>query len=55
MKRNSSGSALLQKTEIQAFGTVESRPIALDQKVRATSATSLNQILADTMSLGDLL
>jgi starvation-inducible DNA-binding protein len=42
------------KTEIQAFGTVVNRPISLDHKVRLTSANTLNQILADTMTLRDM-
>lgn len=41
-------------TEIQKYGTVISRPISLDHKVRLTSAASLNQILADTMTLRDM-
>jgi starvation-inducible DNA-binding protein len=40
--------------ETQQFGTVVNRPISLDQKVRATSADRLNQILADTMTLRDM-
>jgi starvation-inducible DNA-binding protein len=43
-----------QATEIQAYGTVASRPISLDHKVRLSSANTLNQILADTMALRDL-
>ena len=43
-----------QLTEIQNYGTVANRPISLDHKVRLASATSLNQILADTMTLRDL-
>jgi starvation-inducible DNA-binding protein len=41
-------------TEIQKYGTVANRPISLDHKVRLASAESLNQILADTMTLRDL-
>ncbi len=43
-----------QQTEIQSYGTVASRPISLDHKVRLTSAGQLNQILADTMTLRDM-
>jgi starvation-inducible DNA-binding protein len=42
------------ETEIQKYGTVANRPISLDHKVRLASADSLNQILADTMTLRDL-
>jgi len=41
-------------TEIQKYGTVTNRPISLDHKVRLASVDSLNQILADTMTLRDL-
>ncbi len=41
-------------TIIQKYGTVISRPISLDHKVRLANAESLNQILADTMTLRDL-
>jgi starvation-inducible DNA-binding protein len=41
-------------TEIQMYGTVINRPISLDHKVRLASASALNQILADTMTLRDL-
>jgi starvation-inducible DNA-binding protein len=40
--------------EIQPFGKIARLPIALDEKVCAASAESLNQILADTMTLRDL-
>jgi starvation-inducible DNA-binding protein len=40
--------------EIQAYGTVENRPISLDHKVRLTNVTKLNQLLADTMTIRDL-
>ena len=43
-----------QDTEVQKYGTVTSRPISLDHKVRLASVDSLNQILADTMTLRDL-
>ena len=49
-KPHSNGS----ESEIQKFGTVENRPISLDNKVRKASAEQLNQILADTMTLRDL-
>jgi starvation-inducible DNA-binding protein len=45
---------LTGKTEIQEYGTVVNRPLSLDHKVRLASADSLNQILADTMTLRDL-
>jgi starvation-inducible DNA-binding protein len=41
-------------TIIQKYGTVVDRPIALDHRVRLAGAESLNQILADTMTLRDL-
>jgi starvation-inducible DNA-binding protein len=41
-------------TETQTYGTVADRPISLDHKARLASATALNQILADTMTLRDL-
>lgn len=40
--------------EIQAFGTIDKLPIALDQKACIASVELLNQILADTMTLRDL-
>jgi starvation-inducible DNA-binding protein len=40
--------------ETQRYGTVVNRAISLDQKVRATNADKLNQILADTMTLRDM-
>src|SRR6476660_6226565 len=40
--------------EIQAYGTVISMPIELDEDVRRESAINLNQVLADTISLRDL-
>jgi len=42
------------ETEIQKYGTVVNRPISLDHKVRLASVDSLNQILADTMTLRDM-
>jgi starvation-inducible DNA-binding protein len=42
------------KNQIQAYGTVVNRAISLDHKVRSASASSLNQILADTMTLRDM-
>jgi starvation-inducible DNA-binding protein len=42
------------QTEIQQYGTVANRPIALDHKVRLASVDRLNQILADTMTLRDM-
>jgi len=43
-----------QETEIQQYGTVVNRPLSLDHKVRLANVESLNQILADTMTLRDL-
>ena len=43
-----------QQTEVQQYGTVTARPISLDHKVRLASVDSLNQILADTMTLRDM-
>lgn len=40
--------------EIQPYGTLTNLPIGLDESVRAASVATLNQILADTMSLRDL-
>ena len=40
--------------QIQAFGTVVSMPIALAEKTRRESATNLNQLLADTITLRDM-
>jgi starvation-inducible DNA-binding protein len=40
--------------EIQKFGEMIRMPIGLDEKTRAASVKSLNQILADTITLRDL-
>jgi starvation-inducible DNA-binding protein len=40
--------------EIQAYGKIAKLPIALDEKVCASSAENLNQLLADTMTLRDM-
>lgn len=40
--------------EIQAFGTLVSMRIALDEDVRRESVENLNQLLADTITLRDL-
>src|ERR1700739_2362501 len=40
--------------EIQAFGSVVPMPIALAEDTRRQSADNLNQVLADTITLGDL-
>ena len=40
--------------EIQAFGTLVSMRIALDEDVRQESVDNLNQLLADTITLRDL-
>src|SRR5271165_474190 len=56
MKTNHSNKTHLtgQETEVQKYGTVVDRPLSLDHKVRLASADSLNQILADTMTLRDM-
>jgi len=55
MKNNRSGKPLTgQDTEIQKYGTVATRPLSLDNKVRLANAERLNQILADTMTLRDM-
>lgn len=43
-----------QGREIQPYGKIAKLPIALDEKVCATSAENLNQLLADTMTLRDM-
>jgi starvation-inducible DNA-binding protein len=43
-----------QPTEIQAYGTVVPRPIGLKDSVRLQSVNTLNQVLADTITLRDL-
>ncbi len=43
-----------QATELQQYGTVVNRAIALDHKVRLAGAEKLNQILADTITLRDM-
>jgi starvation-inducible DNA-binding protein len=43
-----------QAHEIQPYGKIAKLPIALDEKVCATSAENLNQLLADTMTLRDM-
>ncbi len=40
--------------EIQAYGTLRNLPIALEANARSQSVATLNQILADTMTLRDL-
>lgn len=56
MKHNSSKENHFtgRDTEIQKYGTVTNRPISLDHKIRLASVDSLNQLLADTMTLRDL-
>ncbi len=55
MKKNSSqNNHPIQDHEIQKYGTVVDRPVALDHKVRLASVDALNQILADTMTLRDM-
>jgi starvation-inducible DNA-binding protein len=43
-----------QAHQTQAFGTVVSMPIALAEKTRRASATNLNQLLADSITLRDM-
>ncbi len=40
--------------EIQPFGTLKDLPIALEGNARAQSVATLNQMLADTMTLRDM-
>ncbi len=40
--------------EIQAFGSIVAMPLALASETRRESATNLNQVLADTITLRDL-
>jgi starvation-inducible DNA-binding protein len=40
--------------EIQPYGKIAKLPIALDEKVCASSSENLNQVLADTMTLRDM-
>jgi len=56
MKQNSSPKTQLtgHEPEIQKYGTVVNRPLSLDHKARLAGADSLNQILADTMTLRDM-
>ena len=43
-----------QARQTQAFGTVVSMPIALAEDTRRASASNLNQLLADTITLRDM-
>ncbi|MEI9973941.1 MAG: DNA starvation/stationary phase protection protein [Ignavibacteriota bacterium] len=56
MKHNSSQTThfIGQETEVQKYGTVINRPLALDHKVCLAGVEGLNQILADTMTLRDM-
>ena len=56
MKHNPSKNARLtgHETEVQEYGTVVNRSISLDHKVRLASVDTLNQILADSMTLRDM-
>ena len=40
--------------EIQPYGTLKKLPIALEDNARAQSVATLNQVLADTMTLRDM-
>jgi len=46
--------AVPQAKELQHYGTVVRRPIALGASVRSASVDSLNQLLVDTMTLRDM-
>ena len=46
--------AVQQAKELQHYGTVARRPIALDASVRSASVDNLNQLLVDTMTLRDM-
>lgn len=54
MKKNHDKTHNGAPTEIQQYGTVVTRPISLDHKVRLTNSEKLNQILADTITLRDM-
>jgi starvation-inducible DNA-binding protein len=56
MKHTSSKNEHLtgREPEVQKYGTVVNRALALDHKVRLASADTLNQILADSMTLRDM-
>ena len=41
-------------SEIQPFGTLKDLPLGLEDNARAASVASLNQVLADTMTIRDL-
>jgi starvation-inducible DNA-binding protein len=43
-----------RESEIQRYGTLLNRAISLDHKVRMASVESLNQLLADTLTLRDM-
>jgi starvation-inducible DNA-binding protein len=53
-KNSQRGNQPVQDQEIQKYGTVVDRPVALDHKVRLASVEALNQILADTITLRDM-
>ena len=40
--------------EIQPYGTLKKLPIALEDNARAQSVATLNQVLADTMTIRDM-
>jgi hypothetical protein len=46
--------SLQTSREIQNFGTIAKRPIALESSIRAGSVENLNQVLADTKTLAEL-
>jgi starvation-inducible DNA-binding protein len=54
MTRTATPLAGQRANEMQAYGTVIHMPIALDENTRRESATNLNQLLADTITLRDL-
>src|SRR5215207_3437561 len=55
-RRNREAEPILDQRprEIQKFGELIRMPIGLDERARAASVESLNQILADTITLRDL-
>ena len=42
------------RSETQPYGTVQRTPLALDSDIAAASVDNLNQLLADTLTLGSL-
>jgi len=44
----------ISANEIQPFGTLKDLPLGLDDNARAASVATLNQVLADTITIRDL-